>query len=176
MKDTPPQLRLTHETDPVFDALLDQALAPEVAPGGIPAGLADRILAMTTTAIERRRHSPRNLIIRLDSYRWTRALAASLLVAASAGVLLTAGAIFQSAQTTVELHSLDRDLHDAMVRATATPTIDGPVRPIHVRAGMDVGRVGSEVNEAMQSLDEALRQFDQSGTRIPFFDSSTRIF
>ena len=40
--------------DPKLDALLDEALAPDALPGGIPAGLTDRIIARTGPIIARK--------------------------------------------------------------------------------------------------------------------------
>ena len=78
------------ETDPHVDALLDEALAADAIPGGVPGDLADRIVAQTEDKLPGQR---RGVIMRIGPQR-IRAVAAALIVAASIGLVLTGISIF----------------------------------------------------------------------------------
>ncbi len=69
--------------DPNLDALLDEALSPDAIPGGIPAGLTDRILARTVPIIARKQ----SVIARIGVLR-IASMAAMLLVGVTVALLM----------------------------------------------------------------------------------------
>ncbi len=184
--------------DPRFDALLDEALSPTSVPGGIPAGLNQRILAATTpllaqqstdkpalklVASDTQPHDAQGLITRLDLIWWVRSLAASIVVAAVLGIVLTVASIFRGAQGTVALNELDYDLAQAMASASHTPTARGSFwspgtgsNPV-ADSIADPVRISNDANAALRSIDAALKAMEDEAPVVPDpNDSSSRIF
>ena len=197
MTSNPDNLSPAPRPDPRFDALLDEALSPASVPGGIPAGLNQRILAATTpllakqaaeqpaltlVATDAQPHDQQGLITRLDLIWWVRSLAASIVVAAVLGIVLTVASIFHGAQGTVALNDLDYDLAQAMASASHTPTARGSFwspgpSPVAEPAIADSVRISNEANAALRSLDAALKAMEDEAPVVPDpNDSSSRIF
>jgi hypothetical protein len=84
---------------PSPDAALEQRLDEALAPPPAPAGLSDRIVLRTAGLLQRYRSG---VLARIDQfYRWPRALAAAVVLAAGLGILVSATQIVRSAQTLV---------------------------------------------------------------------------
>ncbi len=178
--------------DPRLDSLLDEALSHRTLPGGLPAGLNQRILAaslpllpqtvsarpaLKLTGTTAQETYPQGVIAKLNLIWWVRSLAASIVVAATLGIVLTAVSIFQGAQETVVINELDYDLNQAVASASHTPTARGTYwsQPVASRGGngtsggeivvSDAVRISNEANAAMRSIDAALRAMeDESAT------------
>ncbi|NQU76774.1 MAG: hypothetical protein HQ546_10730 [Planctomycetes bacterium] len=110
--------------DPQLEALLDEALSAESVPGGVPTGLAERIIEKTgdslaTPHIDKPEPDirfvaaatpeRRGVIARIGPAR-IRALAAAIVLAASAGVLLMTTLIARDAREIVFVKSELRTL------------------------------------------------------------------
>ena len=87
--------------DPRLEALLDEALRPEAPPPGLTGRIVARTAALLPSA-----HA--GVLARIDHlYRWPRAVAAAMVVAASLGIALSATQIVRAAHTLV---AVDRGL------------------------------------------------------------------
>ncbi len=131
--------------DPRLESLLDEALAPRQVPGGIPRNLVDTIVTATSPRLQRRHH----ILVRLNDLWWPRALAASIVVLASAGIVLTMASIVQQAQAWVSLtrelpavlHNVDTQQTVAMVPLTE---LDAQTHALD----RDLSRVESEMRQS----------------------------
>ncbi|MCX5658440.1 MAG: hypothetical protein NTW19_01805 [Planctomycetota bacterium] len=157
--------------DPRLEALLNEALSPRQVPGGIPAGLADRIVAATLPQLGKREGVLARIGPTFHSQLRVLALAACVVVAVSAGLWLqqggnevvspassgtgvgngaaaapTAASITRDLEPIARPRSTDVDYEIAMLSAR----VDQAVRPASWDAGaqtadliaVDVGAIG----------------------------------
>jgi hypothetical protein len=135
-----------------LEALLDQALRPEAA----PAGLSDRIVARTVGLLRR---SHLGVLARLDElYRWPRAVAAAVVVAAAMGIALSAAQIVRSAHTLV---TVDRGLAALPVY---NPTPDaGPESGPPLALDTAMRQYHNALRDAQADLERGLSNIEQQG-------------
>ncbi len=140
---------LNNPSNPKLDALLDEALTDVEA----PQGLAGRIFEQTRGQLPASRQ--RDVIVRIGP-PWVRALAAAVILAASAGVIYVGGGI------AVEVRDVKLSRGDvAALSSYETPTADIDSEIGALDAEIDLVLAGGMWNARQDVLDE-FDEFQQS--------------
>lgn len=136
--------------DPALERLLDAALGPDAIPGGVPADLVARITAATEERLPRRG----GVLARIDC-RPVRALAASVVLAASIGIVLAVGAVLGDVQN---LRAIDRELTALQQWAAPFEEIDEEIQLVALQ--LDQLQDGANWDGALALLDEQITAFE----------------
>lgn len=140
------------ETDPRLNGLLRDALSPESIPGGVPADLADRIVAATGDKLVPGRPS----VIARIGLRRLGAVAAAVFVAVSVGILITAGS---SVKTARSLNEIEADLQTLAAYPGLNEPIDQELRLLEMEMDLTFADAGFDLDR--QALDDELNQWEQ---------------
>jgi hypothetical protein len=100
--------------DPALEALLDEALSVDSIPGGLPAGLSDRIFAATRAELAAGRARP--TVLGRIGMPWPLAVAASVL-------LLVGGALWLGVQSDVGVPARSWMAHNPSAISPTGPTM-----------------------------------------------------
>lgn len=139
--------------DPRLEALLHEALSPRAVPGGLPVGLADRIVAASLPELQARRGVLARIGPGLRSQVRVLALAACVVVAVSAGLWIQQGG--SGTGTGSDSPHADPRAKTA-VRPAAAPTaasikhdLEPIVRPQSTDVDYEIAMLSARVDQAM---------------------------
>jgi hypothetical protein len=161
-------------SDPRIDALLDEALSPDHLPGGMPAGLADRIVAATVAHLPRQspaRPQGWSLVFTASRLRWA-GLAAAVAVVAGLIIANLPGSAPMPVQpgphdVATNVDHLDRDLQLA---ANETGKLTDPVTPAIADVRQDIAlikdRLDGELASAVESWSDVTRELEAALAEI----------
>lgn len=165
--------------DPVLEAKLSRAMPPEPTPWGLEEGILQATLPLLNRPSDSLSPSWRLRLVGQAAQvpRWVRSAAASLVIAASLGIVLTTGSILQSAHTQVTLNTLDRDLAFAVAPVTQTSAVRWQAKQStavsRIPGSSDIQSMSQDLDLAIESLDQALSQPNTQLNQTPCRPSSS---